>query len=126
MIVAVVKEALPRLRSGTAGGWIGVTTVPLSTRDASARSLSNGLVLTAITDDGPAHRAGLHRGDILIGFADEPASTLRDFYRHIRSLAPGTVLRLSLWRTGERVILPVEIGRRPAPVAPSKPLSIPR
>lgn len=119
--VAVVKEVLPRLRSGTAvHGWIGVTTAPLSPRSATARGLSGGLAVTAITDDGPAQRAGVNPGDVLIGLVDDPALTLRDFYRHVRSLAPGTVLRLSVWRNRERLVLPIEIGRRP----PAKDLEI--
>jgi serine protease Do len=114
--VAVVKEVLPRLLKGAAvHGWIGVTTAPLSARGATARGLSGGLVVTAITDHGPARRAGINPGDVVIGVADDPALTLHDFYRHVRGLAPGTVLRVTVWRNSERVIVPVEIGRRPPP-----------
>lgn len=110
---ALVKEVLPYLRGEVVHGWIGVTTVALSAHHATERGLRSGLALTAVTADGPAQRAGLRPSDILTGFVDYPAWTLNDFYQHIRSRAPGTVLRLSVWRDGDRLVLPVEIGRRP-------------
>ena len=112
--VAIVKEVLPRLRTGPAEhGWIGVRTAPLSARSASARNLAGGLVLTAITEDGPAHRAGLGPGDIILGFADDASLTLQDFYRHIRSRTAGAVIRLNVRRNDQRLLVSVEVGRRP-------------
>ena len=117
--VAVVKEVLPRLRSGAAvHGWIGVTTVALSPHSATTRGLARGLVLTAISKGGPAQRAGLSAGDIVLGFADDPSLTLQDFYRHIRSRPPGDVIRLTVWRNQQRLVLPIEVGRRATPDTP--------
>ena len=112
--VSVVKEVLPRLRRAeSVNGWIGVATEPLSARGAAARGITRGLVLTAITKGGPAHRAGLRPGDVVIGFVDAPAIGLGDFYRHIRTCAPGSTIRLTVWRNHGQLTLPIEIGHRP-------------
>ena len=112
--VAIVKEMLPRLQAGAPVlGWIGVTTAPFDPSRAPAQGPRRGLVLTAVTQGGPAQQAGLSAGDIVTGFADDPSLMVQDFFRHIRSRAPGAVIRLSVWRSGRRLILPVEVGRRP-------------
>ncbi|MBI4485364.1 MAG: trypsin-like peptidase domain-containing protein [Acidobacteria bacterium] len=114
--VSVVKEVLPHLRAGTVvHGWIGVATAPLSPHGATTRKLPGGLIVLGIREHGPAARAGLLPGDIIIGFPDDPTVTLQSFYRHIRSKATGTVVRLAVWRDGERSVVPVEIGRRTNP-----------
>ena len=112
--IAIVKEVLPHLVTGSlVHGWIGVATAPLSPRGAGARGLSGGLVLVAITKDGPADRAGLLPGDIITRVVDDPSVKLGDFYGHIRRTSPGSVVRLGVWRRHERLAVPVEVGRRP-------------
>lgn len=112
--VSIVKEVLPRLLAGSVvHGWIGVVTAPLSARGAAARGLSGGLVVIAVTEDGPALRAGLIPGDIVIDVVNDPSLKLQDFYRHIRRSSPGAVVRLNIWRNQKRLVVPVEIGRRP-------------
>lgn len=114
--VAVVKEVLPRLLTGSVvHGWIGVATAPLSPGGAATRKLSGGLIVLAITEDGPAAQAGLLPGDIVTGFADDPSVKLLDLYPHIRSRPSGTVVRLEVWRDGQRLVVPVEVGRRSSP-----------
>ena len=112
--IAIVKEVLPHLLAGSlVHGWIGVATAPLSPQGAATRGISGGLVLAAITEDGPAHRAGLLPGDIITGVVDDPSVKLGDFYRHIRRTSPGSVVRLGVWRRHERLGVAVEVGRRP-------------
>jgi S1-C subfamily serine protease len=53
--------------------WIGVTTVEMHGR----------LVVSRVTAGGPAEKAGLQRGDIIVGVAGEPAKTMAEFYRKV-------------------------------------------
>jgi serine protease Do len=110
---AIVKEALPRLLTAApATGWIGIVTTPLSPAGAAARELPNGLVVIAVTQDGPAAQAGLLPRDVIIGFADLAPLGVEDLYREVRRTAPGDILRLNVWRDRERLVVPVEVGQR--------------
>jgi len=114
--VATLKEVLPALRAGSVvHGWIGIVTSRLSPRGAATRDLPGGLIVTTIVEDGPAARAGLRPGDVIAGLADSRQVRLEQFYPHIRRRPPGTVMRLEVWRHGERRIVPVEVGRRSGP-----------
>jgi S1-C subfamily serine protease len=59
--------------AGPARPWIGVTTVEMHGR----------LVVSRVTPGGPAEKAGVQRGDIIVGVAGEPAKTMAEFYRKI-------------------------------------------
>ena len=123
--VSLVKEVLPRLLTGSVEhGWIGVITAPLSPVGASVRKLLDGLVVAAITKNGPAAQAGLLPSDIVTAFADSPSMKLQDLYRHVRSTSPGTIVRFEVWRNRQRLIVPVEVGRRPNPDI-GQPSSVP-
>jgi len=51
--------------------WLGLTTEEIRGR----------LLVVAVAAGGPAEKAGVKRGDIVIGVAGEPAAGLSDFYR---------------------------------------------
>lgn len=70
---------------GRAGGavrpWLGVNTEELRGR----------LFVSRVSPDGPAERAGLQQGDIVIGVGNEDVSSLADFYRKVWSRGPAGV-----------------------------------
>jgi S1-C subfamily serine protease len=73
--------------SGPARPWLGI----------NADVLHGHLFITRVTPGGPAERAGLHRGDVIITVAGEPARTLSEFYRRIWSQgAAGATIRLDV------------------------------
>ena len=59
--------------SGPARPWLGVT----------AEELSGRLLVARVTAGGPAEKAGVRRGDVIIGVAGQPAKGLADFYRKV-------------------------------------------
>jgi S1-C subfamily serine protease len=63
--------------------WLGVSTVEMHGR----------LVVSRVTAGGPAEKAGVQRGDIIVGVAGEPAKTMAEFYRKVwaRGAAGATV-----------------------------------
>jgi S1-C subfamily serine protease len=48
-----------------------------------AEELRGRLFVARVARDGPAERAGLERGDLLIGVGDEEVASLGDFYRKV-------------------------------------------
>jgi serine protease Do len=112
--VNVVKDILPRLRAGdVVHGWIGLRTVDLSRSGARALGIPSGLVVVALADSGPAARAGLRVGDIVLGISAPEAATARETNRRIRDTAPGAAVTLTIWRDTRRVDVQVEVGVRP-------------
>lgn len=67
------------MATGQAGGppppWLGVTTEEVRGRLAVGR----------VVPDSPAEKAGVKRGDVIVGVAGEPAKSLADFYRKVRA-----------------------------------------
>jgi len=62
-------------RSGPARPWLGI----------SADEVSGRLVVTRVSPEGPADRAGVGVGDIILGVAGEAVRTQNEFYRKIWS-----------------------------------------
>ena len=114
--VNAVKEILPQLRTGTVThGWIGIGTVGLSRTGARALGIDSGLVVIAVEDAGPAARAGIRVGDVVLGISGPSPVVAGDVQRHIRRTAPGASVPLTLWRDRQRVDVQVEVGTRPRP-----------
>jgi len=60
-------------RSGPARPWLGL----------SAEEMRGRLLVARVSPDGPAARAGLKSGDIVIGVAGEEVNSLADLYRKV-------------------------------------------
>ncbi len=112
--INVVKEVLPQLRAGhVVHGWIGIRMVDISRSGARTLGIASGLMVIALADDGPAARAGIRVGDIVLGVAGPGPATSQDVYRRIRDTVPGARLTLTLWRDRQRVDVQVNVGTRP-------------
>ena len=112
--VSTIKEVLPQLRTGTVThGWIGVSTLPLSRTIARTLGIESGLGVIAVVENGPAARAGIRVGDVVLGLAGASPVAARDLYRRVRNTGPGATIVLRVWRANERNDVPVEVGTRP-------------
>lgn len=112
--VNAVKEVLPQLRTGTVThGWLGIGTLSLSRSGARTLGIDSGLVVIAIADDGPAARAGIRAGDVVLGIPGPSPVAAGDVQRRIRNTAPGATVPLTLWRNKRRIDVQVEVGTRP-------------
>ena len=85
------------LASGRTAGpgrpWLGVTTA----------EMRGHLFVSAVTPEGPAERAGLKRGDMILGVNGEPVSQLADFYRKLYAQGDaGTVIPLDVFKDNEK------------------------
>jgi serine protease Do len=84
-------------------GWLGV----------SVEDHDDGVVIAAIDKSGPAARAGVRSGDLVVAINGETVSTSRGLIRAVAGETPGDNARLTLRRQGQTMELPVVIGLRP-------------
>jgi serine protease Do len=96
-------------------GWIGIHVQPVTAEIASALRLPtvSGSIITRIDDDGPAARARLHDGDIILNVDGEDLSGPRFLNRKIAGKANGSVSRVAIWRAGAQLTFPVTVGELP-------------
>jgi hypothetical protein len=68
---------------------------------------SPGLLLSGVRPEGPAGKAGLERGDIIVGMGDTEIATIEDYMKVLSVTEPGTSMPVTVMRGGERVVLEV-------------------
>ncbi|MGI5154658.1 S1C family serine protease [Microbispora sp. CA-102843] len=70
-----------------------------------------------VTPGGPAAKAGLHPGDVILEVDGQPVSDSRELIVTIRSKAPGDQVRIRFRHDGEVRTATVTVGAAPAPSA---------
>ncbi len=94
-------------------GWLGVSVQDLPPGDATHKK-ATGVAIAGVDRSGPAARAGLKAGDLVMAVNGTPVETSRGLIRAVAATAPGGSLSLSVRRQGRDFEVPVTVGRRPA------------
>ncbi|MDZ7749361.1 MAG: trypsin-like peptidase domain-containing protein [Halofilum sp. (in: g-proteobacteria)] len=94
-------------------GWLGVQAEDLPATEAAGRT--PGLRVAGVFADGPADRAGLRRGDILLAVAGEPLPDVETLLRVTTGTPPGMPVEVAFRRDGERRTVTARLAQRPAP-----------
>ncbi|TMV95029.1 Do family serine endopeptidase [Thioclava sp. BHET1] len=114
-----IKTVVQDLQNGGSvkRGFLGVGIQPVSADIAAALGLDKpeGVLVANVSDDTPAQKAGLKRGDIIVAVDGKPMKTPRDLTRAIGSDNPGTTVQLSLLRANKPLTLSVTLETRPSP-----------
>jgi serine protease Do len=97
-------------------GYIGATVVTLTPGLAKAQGLGveRGVLVAALAPRGPAERAGLKDGDVVVAVNGERVAASGELTRAIGKAKPGQLVRLALVRDGRRMTVIVRTGTRPS------------
>lgn len=98
-------------------GWLGIEVQELTPQLAESFNLesSDGVIVSGIVRNGPAHRAGLEPGDILLAINSETITTGRDLMRRIARTKPGETVRFEVLRNDRKLSLLAEMSERAQP-----------
>ncbi|MGZ8260946.1 MAG: S1C family serine protease [Caldimonas sp.] len=93
--------------------WLGIGAQSVPLADAGAAdSAQSGLLVTALASGGPAERAGVRIGDIIVRAAESAAANLREL-RAALAAHVGKSVTLAVLRGGAPLELSAEVGEWP-------------
>lgn len=72
---------------------------------------TTGILITQIVEDSPAEDADLKQGDIILEVDGDKVEKVANFRNRIALTAPGTKVKLTILRDGERETVKVKIGK---------------
>ncbi|HIX62734.1 MAG TPA: Do family serine endopeptidase [Candidatus Halomonas stercoripullorum] len=100
-------------------GWLGIEAQELTPELAASFGLQvpRGLVISGVVPTGPADRAGLQPGDVLLEINGSPVLDARIAMSDIALIQPGAALPLTLVRSGKVFTVELEVGERPLPAS---------
>jgi serine protease Do len=94
-------------------GWLGVAIQPMTPELGQSFGLDNenGALVTEVTRESPADRAGVSVGDIIVKFDGKPIHEMNELPRIVAATPPGSKTELEVIRNGERKSLTVTLDR---------------
>ncbi len=97
----------------TRRGWIGVRIQSVTSEIAESLGLdrARGALLGEITPDGPAARAGLQVGDVVLSFDGKPVDDMRALPRIVAETEIGRTVPLEYFRNGAVNSTEITLGR---------------
>jgi S1-C subfamily serine protease len=113
VVVQLLRDG--RVRRGYLG--IAGANQPLARRIARHFELDNerAVRVESLETGGPARRAGIEAGDLIVAFDDQPVNGIDDLHRLLTGERIGAASRLTVVRRAQKLELPVvaaEVGRK--------------
>lgn len=98
-------------------GWIGVEPQDITPELAESFGLAkkSGAIIAGVLKGGPADKAGMRPGDILVAVEGKPVSDTTDMLNLIAQLKPGNKAKMTVLRKSQEATLDVVVGKRPKP-----------
>ena len=119
--VSTAKMVLEQIvKSGSVTrGWIGVEVQEITSPVAESFKLggTRGALIAGVLRGGPADKAGVKPGDVLLEVEGKPVADPTTMLNLIAALAPGSAATMKVKRQGQDVDASVTVGRRPKPQA---------
>ena len=112
--INAIRDILPQLRNGkVTRGVIGVQVQRDRLTKEAARALglpnTNGAVLSLVSPGGPADKAGLEPGDVIVEFNGRPVADSDALVGMVVATKPGTSVPVTIYKDGQRKSLNITV-----------------
>lgn len=96
-------------------GWIGVEPQDITPELATSFGLAktSGTIIAGVLKGGPADKAGVKPGDILISVGEKAVTDTTSMLNLVAQLTPGEKTKLTILRKSRELIVEVTVGKRP-------------
>jgi serine protease Do len=103
-------------------GYLGVSIQEVTPALAKAFGLptAEGALVGDVTSDSPGGKAGLQKGDVIVGLNGQPISDYQDLRLRVSQSAPGETAKLDVYRGGQKRQMTVTLGELPEQEAAAK------
>ncbi|MFQ5521005.1 MAG: PDZ domain-containing protein, partial [Candidatus Methylomirabilia bacterium] len=102
-------------RGKVARGWLGVSVQPLTSdlaRSFGAKA-DGGVLIADVVKHGPANRAGIQAGDIILEFDGTPLKGPAELQRVVGLTDPGKTVKAKIWRNRAERQVEITIAETP-------------
>jgi S1-C subfamily serine protease len=115
-VKALIAQALAHPQGALAFLGVSSQTVDAGVAAQFDLAVDHGALVLAAAPGGPADKAGVRTGDVIVSFGGRTVGTSDDLGKLILQKKPGATVSLGLVRsTGARVTVTVTLGVRPLP-----------
>jgi serine protease Do len=115
-----VKSVITQLREKgkVTRGWIGVQIQPVTADIADSLGMKDphGALVAEPQENSPAAKAGIKSGDVIVSLDGRPIPDARTLARRISAMAPGTAVKIGVFRNGKEELLSMTLGELPKEV----------
>jgi serine protease Do len=94
---------------------VGVQDVDASLARSFKLDRPRGALISLVEPDGPAHKAGLKPGDVVLEVNDKPIEHSAELSNAIAAIQPGREARLAVWRQGKQEFVDVRVAQLEEP-----------
>ena len=115
----LARNIVAQLRTGgqVRRGWLGVNIQQVTDDIAESLGLkggARGALVARAQDDGPAAKAGIRAGDIILKFNNQDVQEMRNLPRIVAETAVNSEVPVLLWREGKEQTVQVKVSEIPA------------
>jgi len=109
--IAKLLRTQGKVVRGKIGVLIGEVTREVA--DAIGLPKAAGASVSSVESDGPADKAGIQAGDVIVKYDGKSVESSADLRRVVAATTPGTKVAISVWRNGAAHDLQVTVGEMP-------------
>ena len=98
-------------------GWMGIAIQEITPALAKSFKLpeqrKTGVLISDVNEEGPSAKAGLKRGDVIVGFDEKEIQNVSQLRNMVARTLVGRSARVKVLRDGKEQLVAVKIGERP-------------